>query len=285
MSDLSLIQLSLFGNNDENKPLPEIIADKNHFPLQLYDTDNGRVYAVQDWIKGIAQTDNPRRFWTDLKNRARKAGNELYARCVQLPYKATDGKKYQVDYADAEMLYLITQRMDTETGLRNKVLAYLAKAGVVIDEIRRNPETAAGMIDALETRHQQLREGGKAKRNMLTAAAKETHAQSRPDYVALTNAEYTVLFGAAKGELVRILGLDEKQASHFRDNISDLALQALDVSETTAAIRMRQIGRKLTTPEQITVVKDCCKIVAPGFKTIADYLRVDLLSGNALLTS
>jgi hypothetical protein len=47
-----------------------------------------------------------------------------------------------MDYAQAEKLYQITQRMDANTGLRNAVLKFLAGAGVVVDEQRIDPDKA-----------------------------------------------------------------------------------------------------------------------------------------------
>src|SRR5262249_52400792 len=133
-------------NSADSRPLPEIIAEQYNFPLAYLDhIDGNRFYAVQDWIKGVAQTDNARRFWSDLQKRLKKAGNTLYASCVQLPYRASNGRTYQMDYARAETLYQITQRMDAQTGLRDEILKFLAKSGVIVDEIRIDPDAA---IDA-----------------------------------------------------------------------------------------------------------------------------------------
>jgi hypothetical protein len=281
-----MTQLALWDFDDQpdtDKPLPEIIADEYGFALASHDVDGVDYYAVQDWIRGVAQSDDVRKFWNAMKRRFTKAEIQMSTWCRHLPYKATDGKTYQRDYATAEGLYLITQRMDAETGIRNKILGYLAKAGVILDEVRRNPDAAEQMIDALESRHKQLREKGKQKRNLLTATAQETHITGKPNYAALTNAEYEVLFGAAKNELVTVLGLNEKQAAKFRDHIGELAVQAIDVAETGAVIRMRQIGRQLTTSEQLAIVRESARLIAPGFHAMANYLNVDFLSGNALL--
>lgn len=125
----SLAQLPLF----DNRPLPEIIADLYGFPLARHEQENGlRHYAVQDWIVGVGQVKNARRYWSDLSKRH----PELYAPCVQFLYTAANGRSYNMDYADAETLYRITQRMDANTGLRSTILDYLAAAGVKLDEQR-----------------------------------------------------------------------------------------------------------------------------------------------------
>ncbi len=143
MSDLTPNSVSLSFDPNDDRPLPERIAEGYGFPLAYHDLDDGkRYYAIQDWIVGVAQTSQPRVFLSNMKQRAKKAKIELFSPCKQLPYIARDGKRYKIDHADAETLYKITQRMDTETGLRNKVLEYLAKAGVILDEMERNPDEA-----------------------------------------------------------------------------------------------------------------------------------------------
>jgi hypothetical protein len=48
-----------------------------------------------------------------------------------------------MDFASAQTLYYVTQRMDAETGIRDDVLQYLAKAGVIVDELRVDPVAVA----------------------------------------------------------------------------------------------------------------------------------------------
>jgi hypothetical protein len=157
-STSSLVPLS---SDSDDRPLPERIAAQYEFPLAYKDHDDGRrYYSIQDWIAGIAQSPQARSLWSRLKKRAQKAVDEdstgqlfpWWKQLVQLPYRASNGKEYQMDHADAETLYRITQRMDANTGLRNEILAYLAKSGVVIDEMIRDPRTAQDM--AIISEHQ-----------------------------------------------------------------------------------------------------------------------------------
>jgi len=132
--------MALFASVDMQRPLPEIIADGGQdwsaFSLQFQDVEGKRYYAVQDWLRGVALTEDASRFWADLKRRLQKAGIQLFAPCVQLKYLASNGKAYNMDFAPAEGLYAITQRMDTDTGIRNRILAYLVHAGAIVDEQR-----------------------------------------------------------------------------------------------------------------------------------------------------
>ncbi len=137
---MTQIPLWLGDEPTDDRPLPERIADGGQdwesFPLQYQDVDGTRFYAIQDWLRGVALTIDASGFWAKLKKRLEKAGIETRTWCPSLPYRAKDGKRYKRAFATAEGLYRITQRMDAETGIRNKVLAYLAKAGVLVDEQR-----------------------------------------------------------------------------------------------------------------------------------------------------
>jgi len=140
MADSTQNSVSFPANPRDKRPLPEIIASNYGFPLAYHDIDGARYYAVQDWIRGVAQVSDPAKFWHDIKRPLKKAGIETSALCRSLPNRAGDGKMYKRDHADAETLYRITQRMDVQTGLRDDVLKFLAKSGVVIDEIRIDPD-------------------------------------------------------------------------------------------------------------------------------------------------
>ena len=50
-------------------------------------------YAATDLISILVETNNPRRYWNDVKRR----NKQLYENCVQLKLTARDGKKYLTD--------------------------------------------------------------------------------------------------------------------------------------------------------------------------------------------
>lgn len=277
-------------SGDGDLPLPLYVAQQWAFDLAYVDVDgnpSNYMYAIQDWIAGLAESDRSRKLWNDLKPQLSDSNGQFKIKVDQHPYIASNGKTYQMNFTNAEGLYRIAQELrPTKARPRLDVIRkYLAAAGVLVDEVRRDPEAAATLVEDLKARHQRVREQGKQKRINFTQTARETHATNRPNYAALTNAEYQVLFGAAKDELVKTLGLTTAQANRFRDHISTLALQAIDASETAGAIKMQQLNRRLTTPEQVEIVRHCARLVAPGFWALADYLQVDLLSGKPLLNA
>ncbi|MBP5136152.1 MAG: Fic family protein [Paludibacteraceae bacterium] len=54
-------------------------------------------FSVLDIVGAITESPNPRKYWSVLKTRLKKSGNELTTRCSQLKLTASDGKKYATD--------------------------------------------------------------------------------------------------------------------------------------------------------------------------------------------
>ena len=50
-----------------------------------------------DIVAAVTESPNPRKYWSVLKTRLKKAGNELTTRCSQLKMTAADGKRYATD--------------------------------------------------------------------------------------------------------------------------------------------------------------------------------------------
>jgi hypothetical protein len=67
--------------------------------------------SVTDVVGILAETSEPRRYWSDLKRKlAQDEGwTQLYERIVQLKMRSTDGKRYLTDAADVETLLRIVQ--------------------------------------------------------------------------------------------------------------------------------------------------------------------------------
>ena len=75
-------------------------------------------FSIVDVCEVLSGTDNPRRYWSDLKRKLKSEGAvELYEKIVQLKMTAPDGKKRLTDVADTEQLLLPSVDVD----------AYLAK--------------------------------------------------------------------------------------------------------------------------------------------------------------
>ena len=106
-----------------------------------WDADAEKWYfSIVDVIAALTGTDNPRRYWSDLKRRLTQEGSELYEKIVQLKLQSTDGKFYSTDVADTEQLLRLIQSIPSKKAEPFKL--WLASVGSErIDEIS-DPEIA-----------------------------------------------------------------------------------------------------------------------------------------------
>ena len=51
-------------------------------------------FSVVDIIEALTDTDQPRKYWSDLKSELKKEGSELSAKIGQLKMQSEDGKFY-----------------------------------------------------------------------------------------------------------------------------------------------------------------------------------------------
>jgi hypothetical protein len=276
-------------NPSDKRPLPEIIAEHYDFPLAYLDHNDGkRYYAVQDWIAGIAQAPNPRIFWSKLKNRLIKAGYVLYPPWVQLPYRAANGRRYQMEYAQAETLYQITQRMDANTGLRNAVLKFLASAGVELDEQRIDPERAIDAAIAAYKRQGysekwiQTRILSKLARLYFTAAFTKS-LKGKPQqwqYAVITDEVYLGLWKRSTAKIKAQLGL--KKNDNLRDNQSALALSYQMVAENLSGLKLDE-KQDLIFDQAKNIVRSMSEFVGKQADEASQMLGLDIATDLPLL--
>ena len=76
----------------------------------VWDSDKEEWYfSIVDVVAVLTDSPNPRNYWKVLKHRLVKEGNESVTNCNQLKLRASDGKSYKTDVADAEQLFRIIQ--------------------------------------------------------------------------------------------------------------------------------------------------------------------------------
>lgn len=105
-------------------------------------------FSVVDVIHVLTGSENPRRYWSDLKRKLKSEGaTQLYENIVQLKMKSSDGKNYKTDAATTEQLLRIIQSIPSPRA--EPVKRWLAEVGRERIEETIDPEQA---IDrALET--------------------------------------------------------------------------------------------------------------------------------------
>ena len=105
-------------------------------------------FSVVDVVGALTGSENPRRYWSDLKRKLKSEGAvELYENIVQLKLASADGKRRLTDVADTEQLLRIIQSIPSPKAEPFKL--WLAQVGRERIEETIDPEQA---IDrALET--------------------------------------------------------------------------------------------------------------------------------------
>lgn len=66
-------------------------------------------FTIVDVIGVLTNSPNPRKYWSVLKNRLNKEGNQLTTVCSQLKMPSTDGKNYMTDVASTQQLFRLIQ--------------------------------------------------------------------------------------------------------------------------------------------------------------------------------
>jgi DNA-damage-inducible protein D len=85
-------------------------------------------FSIVDIIEVLTDSANPRLYWSTMKRRMQDEGfRELYAKCLQLKFQASDGKHYKTDAATIETMFRIIQSIPSPNA--EPVKLWLAKAG------------------------------------------------------------------------------------------------------------------------------------------------------------
>ena len=200
-------------------------------------------FSVVDVCQVLSGTDNPRRYWSDLKRKLNAEGSELYEKIVQLKMKASDGKKRMTDVADTEQLLRIIQSIPSPKAEPFKL--WLAQVGRERIEETIDPELA---IDrALET---YLKKGYTREwinqrlqaiqvRKELTDEWQDRGVQKGVEYAILTDEITRAWSGMSTRQYKRIKGLKKE---NLRDNMTttDLVLNMLAETSTTDISKSEQ---------------------------------------------
>jgi hypothetical protein len=95
-------------------------------------------FSIVDVVGVLTDSVDPRKYWSVLKTRLKKEGNELTTNCSQLKMKSSDGKNYLTDVADTEQLLRIIQSIPSPKAEPFKI--WLAQVGYERIEETEDPE-------------------------------------------------------------------------------------------------------------------------------------------------
>lgn len=97
-------------------------------------------FSVVDVVEVLTGSSIPRRYWSDLKNKLKNEGSQVYEKIVQLKFMAQDGKYYASDAADTETMFRIIQSIPSPKAEPFKL--WLARVGYERIEETEDPEIA-----------------------------------------------------------------------------------------------------------------------------------------------
>ena len=114
----------------------------------VWDEETSRWWlCAMDVVAAIADTANPRIYWATIKRR----NSQLFANCKQLKMTASDGKKYNTDVIDDEMLGTLMAVLKSPK--KDVFQAWIASIGSSIDErskLKAYDLFESGAIHAIE---------------------------------------------------------------------------------------------------------------------------------------
>ena len=203
----------------------------------LWDDETEEWYfSIIDVIAVLTESDNPRKYWSVLKTRLRKEGNETATNCSQLKMPSLDGKMRLTDVATTEQLFRLIQSIPSPKAEPFKLwIAQIAKER--LDQMQ-DPELSIeqAMMDYKRLGYSDSWINQRLKsieiRKDLTDEWKKHNLQEGIQFATLTDIIYKTWAGKTAKEDKQFKGLKKE---NLRDNMTntELVLNMLAEAATT----------------------------------------------------
>ena len=236
-------------------------------------------FSIVDVCEVLSGTDNPRRYWSDLKRKLKSEGAvELYEKIVQLKMTAPDGKKRLTDVADTEQLLRIVQSIPSPKA--EPFRAWLAQVGRERIEETIDPELT--IERALET---YLKKGYTREwinqrlqaiqvRKELTDEWDARGVQKGVEYAILTDEISRAWSGMSTRQYKNLKGLKKK---NLRDNMTTLELVLNMLAEATTT-QFSKDRKPTTFQENLEVAKAGGQVAGRTRKDIESQSNTPVIS-------
>ena len=224
----------------------------------IWDSEKEDYYfSVIDVIYALTESQNPRRYWSDLKSDLEKEGSQLYAKIVQLKLRAKDGKNRITDTLDTEGIFRLIESVPS--GHAEPFKLWLAKLGKErIGEIY-DPEKAITRAinyyrrmgydeDWINKRIKGIQD-----RKKLTDVWKENGINEEYQYAILTDDIYKEWSNMSSKEYKESKGLRKE---NLRDNMDNIELILTDLSE--------EATKRLAAKQKPNGLKENIKVAKMG---------------------
>ena len=242
-----------------------VVLFENEPVRRLWNEANEKWYfSVIDIVKVLTGSSIPRRYWSDLKNKLKNEGSQLYDKIVQLKLLASDNKYYETDCANTELIFRIIQSVQSPKAEPFKL--WLAKVGYERVQEIEDPELAQKRMKEIYVAKGysddwiEKRVRGIVIRDELTDEWKKRGVTQEKDFAILTAEISKATFGMTPSEYKKFKGLKKE---NVRDHMNDLELI------------FSMLGERVST--EITRDKD-----AQGYTEVEDAAkRGGKVAGNA----
>ena len=238
-------------------------------------------FSIVDVCEVLSGTDNPRRYWSDLKRKLKSEGSvELYEKIVQLKMTAPDGKKRLTDVANTEQLLRIIQSIPSPKAEPFKL--WLAQVGR--DRIEETIDPELTIDRALET----YRKKGYSRewinqrlqaiqvRKELTDEWDARGVQKGVEYAILTDEITKAWSGMNTRQYKNLKGLKKE---NLRDNMTTLELVLNMLAEaTTTEISRQKVPEGLR--ENVEVARSGGKVAGDARKAIEQQTGVPVITSK-----
>ena len=201
----------------------------------VWDKEKEKYYiSIVDLVGVLSESDRPRKYWSDLKNKLKQEGNEVSENIGQLKLKSQDGKYRLTDVCDIEEMFRIIESIPSKNA--EPIKQWLAKLGSErIDEVFDPSIAAQRAVDIYRAKGYDekwiaKRLKGIQDRKQLTDVWQEGGITDGKEYAILTNEIYKEWSGMTAKEYKEYKGLRKES---LRDNMDNLELILTDLSEET----------------------------------------------------
>ena len=253
------------------------MPDQNH-SIKLFENKKVRVewisteerwyFSIIDVIEILTDSSVPRRYWSDLKIKLKEEGFELNEKMVKLKLLSSDGKKYETDCADTELILRLIQSIPSKKAEPFKV--WLAMVGNERINETYDPELAfdRAMKTYLQKGYSKEWVNQRLKtievRKELTDEWNRAGMDKESDFAILTNEITKAWSGKTVAEYKQLKNLKKE---NLRDNMTNLELVLNMLAEATTT----ELSRK----ENPTEFDESKKIAIRG-GTVAGNTRKDI---------
>lgn len=190
-------------------------------------------FSIVDIIGILTESENPRKYWSVLKTRLKKEGNELATICSQLKMKASDGKMRNTDVADIQGIFRIIQSVPSPKAEPFKM--WLAEAGKERIDETIDPEITIDRALVTYLKKGYTREWINQRlqaiqvRKELTDSWQDHGVTQGKEYAILTNEISKAWSGMTTRQYKDLKGLKKE---NLRDNMSTTELILNMLAET-----------------------------------------------------